>query len=202
MPFPKPKDADAYFDSAPDFARPILIHIRKLVHQACPGATESIKWSHVFFNHQGMLCMVAAFKAHCSLGFWHHGMKAVLAEQGFIPRQGAGDFGAIKSLGDLPKDAVLLKLIKQAAALNAAGGPARAQGKPKKPAAVPADLAKALKGNQAAAATFESFSPSARREYIDWITESKREETRAQRLATTLEWLAEGKKRHWKYANG
>jgi uncharacterized protein YdeI (YjbR/CyaY-like superfamily) len=197
----KPRTPDAYISSAPAFAKPILKHIRKLVKKACPDATESIKWSHIFFEHQGMLCMMAAFKAHCSLGFWHHGMKAVLKEHGFTPRQGAGDFGALRTLDDLPEDAVLIKFIETAAALNAAGGPSRAPAKPKKPAAVPPDLAKALKTNAAAAKTFEAFSPSARREYVEWITEAKREETRAQRLATTLEWLAEGKKRNWKYAN-
>lgn len=201
MPTAKPKTADAYVSSSPAFAKPILDHLRKLVKKACPGVTESIKWSHIFFEYEGMLCMVAAFKAHCSLGFWHHGMKAVLKENGFTPRQGAGDFGALRNLGDLPKDAVLVKFIKTAAALNAAGGPSRAPAKPKKPAAMPPDLAKALQTDSAAAKTFEAFSPSARREYIDWITEAKREETRAQRLASTLEWLAEGKKRNWKYAS-
>lgn len=201
MPSPIPKTPDAYFKTAPAFAQPILNHIRKLVHQACPRATESIKWSHVFFDQDGMLTMVAAFKAHCSLGFWHHGMKAVLIEQGFTPRQGAGDFGPLKSLADLPKDAVLLKLFKQAAALNAAGGPSRAVGKPRKAPAVPADLARALKAAPAAAKQFAAFSPSARREYIEWLTEAKRDETRAQRLATTVAWVAEGKKRNWKYAH-
>ena len=200
MPTVTPRTPDAYFKSAPAFARPILNHIRQLVHQACPRATESIKWSHVFFDQDGMLSMAAAFKAHCSLGFWHHGMKAILIAEGFTPRQGAGDFGPIRSLDDLPKDAVLLKLFKQAAALNAAGGPSRVVGKPKKAAAVPPDLAKALKAAPSAARHFAAFSPSAQREYIEWITEAKREETRAQRLATTVAWAAEGKKRNWKYA--
>jgi uncharacterized protein YdeI (YjbR/CyaY-like superfamily) len=201
MPTVTAKTPDAYFKSAPAFAQPILNHIRKLVHQACPRATESIKWSHVFFDQDGMLVMVAAFKAHCSLGFWHQGMKAVLIKQGFTPRQGAGDFGPLRSVDDLPEDAVLRQLFKQAAALNAAGGPARAVGKPKKAAAVPADLAKALQAAPAAGRQFAAFSPSAQREYIEWITEAKREETRAQRLATTVAWVAEGKKRNWKYAH-
>jgi uncharacterized protein YdeI (YjbR/CyaY-like superfamily) len=200
MPIVTPRTPDAYFKSAPAFAQPILNHIRQLVHQACPRATESIKWSHVFFDQDGMLAMVAAFKAHCSLGFWHQGMKAVLREQGFTPRQGAGDFGPLRSLADLPKDAVLLKLFTQAAALNAAGGPARSPGKPKPAAKTPPDLGQALRANPAAAQTFEGLSPSCRREYIEWITEAKRPATRAQRLTTAVAWMAEGKKRNWKYA--
>jgi Bacteriocin-protection, YdeI or OmpD-Associated/Domain of unknown function (DU1801) len=200
MPPATPQTPDAYFKAAPAYAQPILAHIRALVHRACPGAKETIKWSHVFFDDHGLLCMVAAFKGHCSLGFWHQGMKPVLVERGFPPRQGAGDFGPLRTVGDLPKDTVLLKLIKEAAALNAAGGPARAPGKVKKAAAVPADLAQALKAAPSAGRLFAAFSPSAQREYIEWITEAKREETRAQRLATTVAWVAEGKKRNWKYA--
>jgi uncharacterized protein YdeI (YjbR/CyaY-like superfamily) len=107
----------------------------------------------------------------------------------------------VRSRADLPSDAVLVRLIRAAAALNAAGIPSRAAPRPRKPIAVPADLARALKTREAAARTFERFTPSQRREYVEWITEAKREETRAQRLITTLEWLAEGKKRNWKYAS-
>ncbi len=196
----KAKNADAYISAAPDFARPILTHIRAVVHQACPGATESIKWSHVFFEYSGMLCAVAAFKTHCSFGFWHHGMRSVLEENGIPHREGSGDFGPVRSTVDLPSDAVLIRLVRAAAALNAAGVPARAASRPKRVPAVPADLARAFEAHPAAARAFQGFSPSHRREYVEWITEAKREETRARRVATTLEWLTEGKKRHWKYA--
>jgi uncharacterized protein YdeI (YjbR/CyaY-like superfamily) len=127
-------------------------------------------------------------------------MRAVLEQNGLPHQEGAGDFGAVRSRADLPSDAVLIRLIRAAAALNAAGVPARAAPRAKKPRAVPPDLAKALKSHAAAARTFEAFTASQRREYVDWITEAKREATRSQRLATTLRWLAEGKKRNWKYA--
>ena len=67
---------------------------------------------------------------------------------------------------------------------------------------VPADLAAALKKSRPAAATWTKFSYTHRKDYLDWIAEAKRDETRARRLATTLAWLAEGKPRHWKYAAG
>jgi len=198
---PKAENADAYIAAAPEFARPLLTHFRGLVHRACPDVKESMKWSHVFFESGGMLCAMSAFKEHCSFGFWHQGMRAVLDDNGLPRKEGAGDFGAVRSRADLPSDAVLIRLVRAAAALNSAGVPARAAPRPKKPLAVPADLTKALKTHAAAARTFEEFTVSQRREYVDWITEAKREETRSQRLATTLEWLAEGKKRNWKYAN-
>jgi hypothetical protein len=196
----KAENPEAYISAAPEFARPLLTHFRALVHRACPGVTESMKWSHVFFESGGMLCAMANFKEHCSFGFWHQGMRAVLDENGLPHKNGAGDFGPVRSRSDLPSDAVLVRLIRAAAALNAAGVPSRVPRRSKKPLAVPSDLAKALRTHAAAARTFKRFTPSQRREYVEWITEAKREETRVQRLKTTLVWLAEGKKRNWKYA--
>lgn len=66
---------------------------------------------------------------------------------------------------------------------------------------MPPDLAAALARHDAARKTFDAFAPSQRREYIDWLTEAKREETRARRLAQAVDWLTEGKPRHWKYQN-
>ena len=196
----KADNPDAYIAASPEFARPLLAHFRVLVHRACPNVNESIKWSHVFFESCGMLCAMASFKEHCSFGFWHKGMRAVLDENGLPHKDGSGDFGPVRSRADLPSDAVLIRLIRAAVALNAAGIPSRATRRPRKALAVPADLAKAFKTHAAAARTFEIFTPSQRREYVEWITEAKRDETRAQRLMTTLKWLAEGKKRNWKYA--
>jgi uncharacterized protein YdeI (YjbR/CyaY-like superfamily) len=193
---------DAYIAKSAEFARPILTHLRQLVHEGCPEAEETIKWGMPFFTHHGILCMMAAFKAHCAFGFWHRGMKAVISQEGGKAEEAMGNVGRITSLADLPSDRDMLRYIRHAAELNASGVPARAK-KATKPKAltVPADLGAALKKNKAAAATFEKFSHTNRKDYIEWITEAKREETRAKRLATTVEWLAEGKTRNWKYAD-
>ena len=194
---------DAYIAQAAPFAQPILRHLRKLVHAGCPDVTETIKWSHVSFEHGGkILCATAAFNAHATFGFWHQGMeKIILRDRGTV--EGAmGLMGRLTRLADLPDDKTMLRYIKAAAALTAADQPARPRAaKPKPPIPVPADLAVGLKKNKKAAATFEKFPPSCRREYLEWLTEAKRPETRAQRLATTLEWLAAGKRRNWKYEN-
>lgn len=195
---------DAYIAKAAPFAQPILEQLRKLVHTACPDVTETVKWSMPHFEHAGhILCGMAAFKAHCAFGFWHKDMEPVLRKAGYDGEAAMGGFGRITSLDDLPKDAVMLGYIRQAAALNASGAPNRPRPKAaarKKELPVPGDLAAALKKNKTAAKAFTGFSPSHRKEYIEWITEAKRPETRARRLATTLEWLAEGKSRNWKYA--
>jgi uncharacterized protein YdeI (YjbR/CyaY-like superfamily) len=202
------KNTDPRIDSriakAADFAKPILRHLRKLVHEACPDAEETLKWSHPSFVYRGkILCGMAAFKEHCTFGFWHQGMEAVLEKSGDKGDQAWGSLGRLTSLADLPSDKALLSCIRAAARLNEDEGPARPRPvrKPAAPLPVPADLAAALKKNRKAAATFERFSPSHRRDYIEWITEAKRDETRAKRLATTLEWLEEGKSRNWKYEN-
>lgn len=192
---------DAYIAKSAPFAQPILRHLRGLVHRACPEATETIKWGMPFFEHHGLLCGLAAFKAHCAFGFHHQEMDALLAREGAKSDAAMGSLGRIAARADLPSDAVLVRYIQAAAKLNAAGVPRRPALKAKAPLLVPTDFAAALKENRPAAATFEKFPPGQRREYIEWITEAKRPETRAKRLATTLEWLAEGKTRNWKYEN-
>ena len=198
---PKPDPRlDAYIENSAAFARPILRHLRALVHRACPAATETIKWSMPFFEHHGLLCSMAAFKAHCAFGFHHQGMDAMLGRAGEKSADAMGSLGRLTRLADLPGDATMLRYLRQAAKLNASGTPARPARKPRAALPVPADLATALKKNRAAAAAFANFALSHRREYLAWITAAKRAETRARRLATTLEWLAAGKSRNWKYA--
>jgi uncharacterized protein YdeI (YjbR/CyaY-like superfamily) len=193
---------DAYIEKSAPFARPVLSHLRDLVHEACPDVEETMKWSSPSFLHDGrILCGMAAFKEHCTFGFWHKGMVEVLGSDGAKRDTAMGSFGRIAAIADLPGKKVLIRYIREAVKLGASDEPARPrpERRPATPVAVPADFAKALKGNAAATATFKGLSPSHRREYVEWITEAKREETRRKRLATTLEWLAEGKSRNWKY---
>jgi uncharacterized protein YdeI (YjbR/CyaY-like superfamily) len=195
---------DSYIQGSADFARPILEHLRQLIHKACPGVVETVKWSMPFFEYEGgMLCNISAFKAHCAFGFW----KASLLKdpEGILHiknKNAMGHLDRITSLKDLPADKILVALIKAAAALNEQGvkKPAPARKSPKAPLPVPAALASALKKNKKAGEVFAAFPPSHRREYIEWITEAKTDETRDRRIATTLEWLVEGKSRNWKYA--
>lgn len=191
---------DAYIDKAAPFAQPILRRVREVVHEACPGVEETIKWSRPHFMYHGLLCGMAAFKAHCAVMFWQGGELESLADD----PDGLGPKGRLTSLDDLPSKKVLLARIKAAAALNAAGEkPAWVKArsaKPRKPALpVPADLKAALATNAKAKATFEAFAPSHRREYIEWITSAKQEATRARRLAAAVAQMAEGKSQNWKY---
>jgi len=189
---------DAYIEKSAEFARPILSHIRETVHAACPGVEEALKWGFPHFTYKGILCSMAAFKAHCSLNFWKgEGVLGSAERSG----EGMGQFGRLTSVEDLPQKEVLSDYVKKAMALNEAGTPGpisrrvRETGEPE----VPKDLREALERNQQARVTFEDFPTGQRREYVQWINEAKRPETRAKRLATALEWLAEGKRRNWKY---
>lgn len=199
MPTTDPR-IDAYIESAADFAQPILIHLRRLVHKACPDVTETVKWSMPSFDHKGILCGFAAFKAHCTFGFW----KQSLMETDAFPKNktAMGSFGRITSLKDLPSDKVMIGLIHQALELNEKG--VKVAKKPvasKKELVVPDYLTKALSKNKKAKAQFDKFSYSHKKEYVEWITEAKTEPTRLKRLATTIEWLSDGKSRNWKYEN-
>lgn len=190
---------DAYIAQSAPFAQPILERLRTLVHQACPGVEETLKWSMPSFQYAGgIVCMMAAFKQHVAFGFWKH---ALVMGAG-VERNGMGSFGKMTSLRDLPPKRELVALIRKAAALNAQGvktpGP-RQTGVPRPRPEVPADLAAALRRNRAAGASFEAFPPGRQREYVEWITGARRDETRQRRLAQAVEWLAEGKPRNWKY---
>ena len=197
---------DAYIDKAAGFAQPILERLREIVHEACPEAEETLKWGAPSFMHAGgILCMMAAFKQHASFGFWKHALVVGGEVPGDgMPREGMGSFGKMTSLKDLPPKKELVALIRKAMQLNEAGVKTlgvRKTSAPKPPPVTPDDLAAALKKNGKARTTFDGFSPSQQREYVDWITEAKRDETRQKRLAQAVEWLAEGKPRNWKYMN-
>ncbi|OOG57287.1 YdeI/OmpD-associated family protein [Rhodanobacter sp. C03] len=190
---------DAYIAKSAEFARPILEHLRTVVHATCPEVEESMKWSMPFFSYNGApMCMMAAFKQHCGFGFW-------LSRQvvgGTAEDDGMGQFGKLTTLKDLPSKKELTTYIKKAMALNEAGVKLVRPKAAAKPApTLPDDLATllALKKHAAARKTYADFSPSAQREYVDWIGEAKTDATRQKRIATTLEWLAEGKPRNWKY---
>jgi hypothetical protein len=191
---------DSYIAEAAEFARPILKHLRKIIHQGCPSAVETIKWSCPFFEYHGLLCGFAAFKAHCSLFFWRDIDVSAWLEKTNTAGAGMGQFGKLTTLADLPKDAVLLACVRAAVAQrdSPSSKPKRAR-QPGKELPVPADLKKALASNAPAAATFRNFAPSHRRAYLEWISDAKQPATRAKRLATTLTWLAEGKPQNWKY---
>jgi uncharacterized protein YdeI (YjbR/CyaY-like superfamily) len=194
---------DAYIAKSAEFARPILTHLRELVHATCPGVEETLKWSMPTFMYAGgILCGMAAFKQHCTFGFWKGSL--IIPPDGISNESAMGQFGRIAKLSELPSKKVLTGYIKQAMKLNAEGVkvPARARSaKPRPAPATPDDLLAALKKNKQARATFDAFSPSCKREYVEWITEAKREETRQRRVAQAVEWMAEGKQRNWKYLN-
>jgi uncharacterized protein YdeI (YjbR/CyaY-like superfamily) len=187
---------DAYIGKSAPFAKSILKRVRTLAHQADPEIAETLKWGMPAFMHDGIVGGMAAFKAHCAIWFW----KSKLVHGRPNGRDAMGSFGRIAALKDLPADKVLIGYIKKAVALNVKGIKKRSgPRKPAKARAVPAYLSAALKQDKRAQTTFKGLSTSHRNEYIEWITEAKREATRAQRLATTLKWLAAGRSLNWKY---
>ncbi len=197
MPTTDPR-VDAYIAKSADFAKPILQHMREIVHETCPDVKETIKWGMPSFEYKGILAGMAAFKEHATFGFWKHSLLGLGSRKDL----GAmGSFGKMTSVKDIPSDATVKKLIKQAMRLNDEGikveKPKRST--EKKELIVPTILLEALAKNEKAAETFDNFSYSKRKDYVEWINEAKTDATRDKRLATTVEQLAEGKSRMWKY---
>jgi uncharacterized protein YdeI (YjbR/CyaY-like superfamily) len=200
---------DNYVAKSRPFAQPILIHIRELVHKACPGVVETIKWSRPFFEYKGViLANMSAFKEHCSFGFWGEEISAVLRDAKVLQPDAMGSLGRIARIEDLPANKQMLGLLRQAKAFIDSDNytsPISARHKvvkaPAPNAEVPPEFTRALKTNKKAFSAFAAFSPSCKREYVEWIVEAKRAETRDKRIATAIDWISEGKQRNWKYQN-
>ncbi len=198
------KAIDAYINKSADFAQPILGHLRGLVHAACPDVEEKMKWSFPHFDYKNeMMCSMAAFKQHCVFGFWKAAlMKDPVLLENARSEVAMGHLGRITSIKNLPADKKIIAWIKEAMRLNELG--IRLTSKPKatekKEIIVPGYFTNALDENKKAAQTFENFAYSHKKEYVEWITEAKTEATRNKRMATAIEWMAEGKSRNWKYA--
>jgi uncharacterized protein YdeI (YjbR/CyaY-like superfamily) len=200
---------DAYIANAAPFAQPVLAHLRMLIHKACPDVEEDIKWRRRFFLHRGtILCNMCAFKQHCAFGFWGAEIGKVLREDAALRDGAMGSLRRITSVKDLPPDKQLLGYIRQAAAFIDSGQGdnrivvARRVAKAPKPALeVPAEFTAALRRDRKAAKAYAVLSPSCQREYVEWIADAKRPETRDRRIAQAVEWIAEGKQRNWKYQN-
>lgn len=197
---------DAYIDQSEAFAKPILNHLRELIHKVCPDVQEVVKWSFPHFDYKdGPMCHMASFKKHCAFGFW----KAALMKDEKLmatakSEEAMGHLGKITSLKDLPSDKVLTGYIKEAMKLNEAGIKLPSKSKPageakKEALKTPDYLVQSFKKHQEAKKVFEAFSYSNKKDYIEWLEEAKTEATRNKRLETALEWMAEGKTRHWKY---
>jgi len=201
---------DAYIAKAAPFAQPILAHLRGLIHKACPDVVEEIKWGRPFFLHRGViLCNISAFKAHCSFGFWGAEIGKVLKADGVLQEDGMGSLGRIASAKDLPPEKQLLGYLRQAVAFIESGEGAtwvaaqrRVVKAPKAALEAPPEFTAALKKSKLAATAYAAFSPSCQREYLEWIVSAKRPETRDKRIAQAIEWMGEGKQRHWKHQAG
>jgi uncharacterized protein YdeI (YjbR/CyaY-like superfamily) len=195
---------DEYINNSQEFAKPILNHLRHLVHLANPEIHETIKWGFASFDYKGPLCSMASFKNHVVFGFWKSellndpdGYVKARSNQG---GEAMGNFGRITAMSDLPLDDVIVGLVKQAVMLNDAK--IKLPRKPKllrQELLIPDYFNEALKENAHALHTFESFSYSNKKEYVEWFSEAKTEKTKNERLVSAIQWLSEGKTRNWKY---
>lgn len=199
----KIKAIDDYIARRADFAKPILTHIRALVHKTCPDTEEKIKWGMPFFDYKDeMMCHMASFKQHAVMGFWKASlMKDPMLIENAKSETAMGHLGKIISLKDLPSDKIIIGYIKEAMMLNDQGIklPVKDKKTAKKKLIVPDYFGKAMAKNKKAKQVFENFAYSHKKEYLEWIIEAKTEETRNKRMATAIEWMTEGKGRNWKY---
>lgn len=198
----KNPQVDAYIKNAAPFSQPIMKHLRELVHKVCPDVEENIKWGVPSFEYKGLWCGFASFKEHCTFGFWKAGiMKNAKDFQSEEKRGSMGNLGRLTNIKDLPSDKLIISWLKESMLLNEKGikVPKDVTKHPKKVITTPDWFIEAVKKNKKAWATFDNASASFKKEYVEWVTDAKTEETRNKRLQQSIEWMAEGKHRNWKY---
>ncbi len=197
----KNKLVDEYINKVQPFAKPVLVHLRQLVHDTCPDIEEKIKWGMPSFEYKGMMCGFASFKQHCTFMFWKAAlMKDSILMENAKSETSMGHLGRITSLKDLPSDKKIIGYIKEAMKLNDDGVKlVKAKPVKAKDIVIPVEILSSIKKNKKAFVTFEAFSASNKKEYLEWIAEAKTEATKQKRLLQAVEWMAEGKPRNWKY---
>lgn len=193
----KSSEIDAYISRSEEFAQPILRKLRTAFHKGCPNLEERLKWGVPSFEYRGLLCGMAAFKKHVAWGFWRQ--REMADPHRIFKKEGMMGGGKITEVAQLPAEKIIVEYVKAAVKLNEGGSRRKAVSKSKPPVKVPAHFTRALRSNPRALATFEGLSPGHRREYVEWITGAKQEATRERRMATAIEWLAEGKSLNWRY---
>lgn len=192
---------DEYISGCAEFAQPILLHLRKLIHQNCPGIEEKIKWNFPCFVYKGTnLVYMAGFKQHATFGFWladhmSDSRKVFIKEE----KSGMGNFGKLTSLSDLPSDEIIAEYLYEAMQLHDQGVKHTVRkSTPTKKFAIHPAFQEALSKNNLLK-QFETFSPSNQNDYAEWISDAKTETTQNKRMIQALEWISEGKPRNWKY---
>jgi uncharacterized protein YdeI (YjbR/CyaY-like superfamily) len=193
---------DDYLAASEAFARPIMIHLRTLLHSTCPDIVEEMKWGIPHFDYKGeMMCIFAASKKHCAFTFWK---DSLMADPRFKANSGLPAIkrfmGRLTALADMPPDGELIGYIREAMALNEKGvKPPPRTAKPAKVLSMPEEFAQRLATNGVAGQVFEAKSESFRKDYLIWITDAKTDATRQKRIEESVAWIAEGKGRFWKY---
>ncbi len=190
------KRIDAYIAKSGAFARPMMIVLRDIVHATCPEVVETIKWSRPAFDSNGIMCGMDGFKAHMAFRFW---LRAELVTQGADAKT-IDQLERMESIKDLPPKSKVAACIKRAMKLNAAGVKlSRPVSKAPKAVSVPAALAAALAKKPKAKKAFDAMSLSGQREYAEWVSGAKREETKVSRIEKTVAQVLEGKALNWRY---
>ena len=195
---------DAYIAKKAPFAQPILKELRAIIHEAHPEIDEDIKWGAPAFMHKGIVCIIAGFKEYVGVNFWKGALIVPSMARRATDDKDMKQLEQIHSIDELPARKKIIAYVQAAVKLNEGGVPTPNRGKnapvrKRAPLRTPPSLAKALARNAKAKATYDGFSPSHKREYVEWITEAKSEETRDRRIEQALGWMAEGKPRNWKY---
>lgn len=190
-----------YIAEQPEWQRKLLVRLRQLIHSTDAEVEETWKWNSPHFDHQGIMVGLQAFKEHVAV--WFHKGSLIKDPKKLFEALPKGEEKGMRSYklfeGDKLNEAAFIDLVKQAVALNAKGTKLTDAKPARKALVIPEDLEHVLHKDPTAWANWEAFNYSCKKEYIEWVTDAKQEETRKRRIAQALEKIREGESKEEKH---
>ncbi|MCB0792148.1 MAG: DUF1801 domain-containing protein [Flavobacteriales bacterium] len=177
-----------------EWKRRLMVRLRQLIHQVDPGIEETWRWNGPHFDRNGIMLGMSAHKTCVSIWF-HKGALLKDPRRLFEPleKDEAKGMRVYKlKESDAIDEKAFTELVKQAVKLNE-DGVKLSEAKPaRKTLVVPPELESVLKKDQHAMTNWEGFSYSKKKDYIEWVTDAKREETRKRRIAQAFQLIRDG----------
>lgn len=179
------KSVDQYILEHPEWADE-LIFLREIVK--LEGAVETIKWGAPCYTIRGKNVIgIGAFKSYVGLWFYNgallkdHEKVLLNAQEGVTKALRQWRFNSIDEMNKT----LIAKYVKEAINNQKAGKEIKPS-RQKKELNIPNELQQAFDTDQDLRPAFETFPPYKKREFADYITQAKREETRMNRLKKVI----------------
>ncbi|GAB2541876.1 DUF1801 domain-containing protein [Rufibacter soli] len=183
---------DAFFTNAPAFAKPICEKLRLAIDEADPALKPSWKWGTPVYEKAGasMVCAISVHKQHVNLTFFQ-GAQVPDTYGVFTTGLDGKNMRTIRftEVGQVKEE----QIVEYVRAATLVKPDKSGKSTERSVIEIPEDLKQAL-AHAKQLEKFEQMAYTHRKEYVRWVSEAKRQETRDGRITKTVERITEGKK--------